>query len=141
MKRLAVILVRGFVGMSQPVRDTLAMLSLSRKNMCIVVPDTPVIRGMMQKAKDYITWGEIADETYTKLLKERGKEYKGRLTDSKERYSYTVLQDGEKSYKKYFTLNPPRKGFGRKGIKVSFAAGGALGYRREKINDLIVRML
>lgn len=39
------------------------------------------------------------------------------------------------------TLNSPRKGFGRKGVKMPFSKGGALGERKEKINDLIERML
>ena len=43
--------------------------------------------------------------------------------------------------KKFFRLSPPRKGFGRKGIKFAFTKGGALGYRGIKINDLIKRML
>ena len=42
---------------------------------------------------------------------------------------------------KPFRLNPPRGGFERKGIKVSFNSGGALGYRGEKINSLIKKML
>ena len=43
--------------------------------------------------------------------------------------------------KPFFRLNPPVKGFDRKGIKVPFSLGGALGYRKEKINDLIKRMV
>ena len=43
--------------------------------------------------------------------------------------------------KNFFRLSPPVKGFDRKGIKVQFSLGGALGYRKEKINDLIKRMV
>jgi large subunit ribosomal protein L30 len=38
-------------------------------------------------------------------------------------------------------MSPPRKGFERKGIKISYSIGGALGDRKEKINELIVRMI
>lgn len=38
-------------------------------------------------------------------------------------------------------LNPPRKGFERGGIKRAFKAGGVLGYRAEKINDLLNKMI
>ncbi len=38
-------------------------------------------------------------------------------------------------------LAPPRGGWERKGIKKSFAEGGALGYRGRKMDDLIKRML
>ena len=51
-----------------------------------------------------------------------------------------ITVDGKK-IKPFFRLNPPAKGFGRKGIKVSFKAKGALGYRADKINDLIKRMI
>ena len=47
----------------------------------------------------------------------------------------------KKSDKKVLRLGPPRKGYGRKGIKKDFSIGGALGDRKEKINDLVRRML
>ena len=43
--------------------------------------------------------------------------------------------------KPHYTLSPPRGGFGRKGVKTAFGKSGALGNRKEKINDLIMRML
>ena len=118
MSKLAIIRVRGLIGLEREIKDTLNMLKLFRKNYCIILEDTPITKGMISKAKDYITWGEIDEETLKLLTEKRGK--KGI---------------------KFFRLNPPKKGFGRKGIKVSFKAGGALGYRKEKINDLIKRML
>ncbi len=139
---IAVVAVRGVVKAPQQVGDTLAMLNLHRKNHCIIVGTTPAIKGMVHKVKDYVTWGEISDATFTELVQQRGEEYKGRQTDIKEKYQYKgILNVNGRKYKKYFRLNPPRKGFGRKGIKVQFAAGGALGYRGEKMNDLIRRML
>ncbi len=43
--------------------------------------------------------------------------------------------------KPYFRLTPPVKGFERGGIKKPFSMGGVLGYRKEKINALIQRMM
>ena len=140
-KLLAVVLVRGLVKVSQPVKDTLALLNLNRKNHCVVIKGNPVNLGMIKKVKDYIAWGEIDEKTYQQLVEKRGEEYQSRLTDRKEKYNYNTLEVAGKKYKPYFRLNPPQKGFGRKGIKVAFKAGGALGYRAEKINDLIIRML
>jgi len=37
-------------------------------------------------------------------------------------------------------LPPPRKGYGRKGVKMPFKKAGAYGDRNEKINELITRM-
>lgn len=112
---IAIVLVRGIVGTSEQTRATLRMLNLDRKNHCVIVPKTPSFLGMVQKVKDYITWGDLDAETIA-LLKKR-------------------MED------KIVRLQPPRKGFGRKGIKVPFNVGGALGYRGEKINDLLRRMM
>jgi large subunit ribosomal protein L30 len=122
-RMFAVVLVRGMIRARHDVKQTLISLRLHRKNACIVRKDTPQFRGMLTRAKDYITWGEIDNETYKLLMQKRGQ------------------KDSEGLLKPFFRLNPPRKGFGRKGIKTSFTAGGGLGYRQDKMNDLIVRML
>jgi len=41
----------------------------------------------------------------------------------------------------FFRLKPPVKGFEKGGIKKPFAQGGVLGYRTNKVNDLLKRML
>ena len=43
--------------------------------------------------------------------------------------------------KLFFKLRPPEGGFERKGVKHPFSMGGVLGYRKEKINELLMRML
>ncbi|MBI2650458.1 uL30 family ribosomal protein, partial [Candidatus Woesearchaeota archaeon] len=63
-KKLAAIRVRGLTGIRTKTEDNLRMLRLYKKNYCCVVPDTPVYAGMLKSAKDYITWGEIDDETF-----------------------------------------------------------------------------
>jgi large subunit ribosomal protein L30 len=122
---VAAILIRGYIGMRQDIKDTLKMLRLFRKNYCIVVEATPSNMGMLSKAKDYITWGEIDDPTLKLLIEKRSEKN----------------PDDPKKTKGFFRLQPPRKGFERKGIKTPFSKGGALGYRGEKINDLIKRMI
>ncbi len=141
MAKVAIVLVRGLVNVNQGVKDNLTMLHLTRKNNCVVVEDSAVMRGMIKKSKDYITWGEISEETFSLLLEKKGEEFKSRLQDAKKKYSYSFLEVAGKMYKPYFRLNPPRKGFGRKGIKMPFKLGGALGNREDKMNDLVVRML
>ena len=140
-RKIAVVLVRGFVDVWKPIKDTFEMLRLNRKNYCVIIEDNPSNRGMLKKVKDYVTWGPISKETLTELVAKRGQEFKGRTMDSKEKYSYKSLEFDGKLYKPYFRLNPPRKGFGRKGIKIPFGKGGALGNREEKMNDLVLRML
>lgn len=126
MSKLALVRVRGQTGINKPTKDTLNMLKLYKNNYCVVVDKTPVVLGMIKKINRYITWGEVSEETL-KLLekrKEKTKDKKGKVIE-----------------KKFFRLNPPKKGFGRKGIKKSFREKGALGYRGLKINDLIKRMV
>lgn len=142
MSKIAIVRVRGSVNLSKEVKDTLNLLRLYKKNYCAVVEDSPSYKGMIDKVKDYIAYGEIEDSTYKELLEKRSEEYKGREEDrnGKIKYGGFVTANG-KNIKPFFRLSPPRKGFGRKGIKVSFKAHGALGYRGEKINELLKRMI
>jgi len=142
MKKIAIVRVRGSVNLRKEIKNTLNLLRLYRKNYCVIVEDNPSYKGMIKKVKDYVTYGEIDDETYKELIEKRGEEYKGREKDRKGKINYKkfILIENKK-IKPFFRLNPPRKGFGRKGIKVGFKAKGALGYRGDKINDLLKRMI
>ena len=120
--KIAVVRIRGNIGLKNEVRDTLKMLNLHRNNYCAVVPNNSNYQGMLQKVKDYVTYGEIDEETYKLLVEKRGEKKGDKL-------------------KAFFRLSPPKKGFERKGIKVPFKRGGVLGYRESKINDLIKRMI
>lgn len=121
--KLAAILIRNTTSASPEARKTLKLLGLLKKFTCVVVQNNVMNRGMLEKIKDYTTYGEV-DESTTKMLEEkRGK--KGR----------------EGKPRKDFHLHPPRGGFERKGIKRSHYQGGALGYRGAKINDLIKKMV
>jgi large subunit ribosomal protein L30 len=155
-KQLAVIRIRGRSGVAKKINDTLDMMRLYKQNGCVVIPSTPVYLGMLHKAKDYITWGEIDEETFKTLLKKRGKIVGNKpLTEeylqSQTKLGFeTFVKDVFEAKKKlkdvpgikpYFKLMPPKKGFERNGIKRAFSMGGALGYRKEKINELIKRMI
>ncbi|MBI2541102.1 50S ribosomal protein L30 [Candidatus Woesearchaeota archaeon] len=141
-KQLAAIRIKGMVNTNRRIEDTLSMLRLYRRNYCAVAPDTHIIVGMLKKAKDCITWGEIDNDTFKMLVEKRGEEFKGTEKDSKNKIEYNdfAVIDNKK-IKKYFRLNSPKKGFGRKGLKHTFKEGGALGYRGSAINDLIKRMI
>lgn len=138
---LAVVLVRGLADVTKKIKDTLIMLRLTKRNRCVVVQNNPMMLGMIIKAKDYVTWGEIDMEALKDLVDKKGMEYEGRLQDTKGKYSYKCFEFAGKMYKPYFNLNSPKKGFGRKGIKVPFSVGGGLGDRKDKIVDLIKRMV
>ncbi len=140
--RLAAIRLRGRTQIRTKIEDTLKAMRLYKNNYCAVIPNNPIYLGMLKKAKDYLTWGEIDEETFNSLLDKRGEQFNRRESDTKNiiKYADYFIHDNKK-YKKYFRLSPPRKGLGRKGIKHSFKEGGALGYRGAAINNLIKRML
>lgn len=123
MSKIAVILLRGRIGIHRDVIKTLDLLRLKKKHVCVVIEDNAANKGMLQKAKDAITWGLIDEETHKELVEKRGK------------------KDAEGNIKPFYTLNPPKGGFERKGIKQPYNLGGALGNRKEKINELIKKML
>lgn len=125
MVKFAVIRIRGITGVKEPIARTLGMLNLHKVNFCTIVDDNPSNKGMIFKAKDYITWGEVDDATLKELLTKRG-EPNPRKPDHT---------------KPFFRLNPPKKGYGRNGVKHTFKEGGGLGYRGQKINDLLKRMI
>jgi len=147
--------VRGTVNVRPDTKRTLQLLNLTRTNHCVLLEEKPSIKGMLQVAKDYITWGEIEKDVLSKLITSRGKiEGDKELTDDyiKSTTSYNSIDklsqaiiDNKFKYKDVpnvkpiFRLNPPKKGY--EGIKKSFANKGTLGYRGKEINKLIQRMI
>jgi large subunit ribosomal protein L30 len=141
-KMLAVVRVRGKANLRHDVKETFEHLNLHTKNWCVFLEDTPTIRGMIAKVKDYITWGEVTPEMVDEIFKKRGEAYMQREKDAKGVIEYNkFISHGGKKYKRFIRLSPPKKGYGQKGIKNSFSEGGALGNRNEKINDLLKRMI
>ncbi|MCS7373527.1 MAG: 50S ribosomal protein L30 [archaeon GB-1867-097] len=152
---LAIIRIRGTVGVSGEIKDTLKMLRLNRRNHATLIDDRPSYIGMLKKAAEYVTWGEIDLETLELLLRRRG-ELKGgkKLTDEyvKEKLKLNGIRElSEKLFKgelkleqlydikPIFRLHPPSGGF-KGSVKKHFKAGGELGYRGRKINELIRKM-
>lgn len=154
--KIAVIRIRGIIGMDQRIEDTFRKLRLFKKNGCVVIDNRKDYLGALIRIKDYATWGEINEETFKELLLKRGKlpgnkslnedylKEKSKLdiiSFVKEFFSFKKEFKDVPGLKPFFRLGMPRSGFERKGIKVPFSLGGALGYRKDKINDLIKRMV
>ncbi|MFQ5552787.1 MAG: 50S ribosomal protein L30 [Thermoplasmata archaeon] len=151
---VAAIRVRGGIRVRGDIADTLRMLRLHRPNHCVVLPPQETYLGMLQKAKDYITWGEVDGEVLAQLLAARGRRVGGKpLTEAHVKEmgyaSMPALAEavlgGEADLqrlgdvKPVFRLSPPRKGY--EGVKRSFRDGGALGDRGAAINELLLRMM
>ena len=155
-KRIAIIRIKGKAGLKKTVKDTFLLLRLYKKNSCVVVPNTQSYVGMLTKIKDCSTWGEIDEQTLKLLLEKRGrlpgnKQLTNEYLQQKLKMNIDQFAKEFINFKKelkdipglklFFKLTPPRQGFEDKGIKVQFSQGGVLGYRKDKINDIIQRML
>jgi large subunit ribosomal protein L30 len=148
-----VIRVRGSTGVIADIKDTLDLLNLTRISHAVLVEENPSMKGMLQKAKDNLTWGEIDGETLTEIIEKRGKlvggdkvteEYLKENTDfsSFEELANALINAEIKAkdinMKPVFRLHPPRKGY--ESIRLTYNEGGTLGYRGEEIIDLAKRM-
>ncbi len=148
-----VIRIRGTTGVKRGIADTLDMLRLNRISHAVLVDETDSYKGMLQKGKDYITWGEVNAETLAKIIAKRGRlvgdahvtdEYLKENTDYKsiEELANALIKGEIKAQdvgmKPVFRFHPPRKGY--KGIRKPVTEGGSLGYRGEDINNLAIKM-
>ena len=152
-----VVRVRSNVNVERSIRETMDYLNLTKVNHAVIIPENDQYRGMLQKAKDYITWGEATEAIVERMLTERGRmSGDSPLTDDlvKESTDFKNIKDFAKSVtsgestvkdvpglKRVFRLHPPRGPKGWGGIKRSFVVGGALGARGDAINNLVDRMI
>jgi large subunit ribosomal protein L30 len=151
----AVIRVRGQPDVSYDIEYTMGLLGVNKVNHCAIVPENASTKGMLQKVKDYTTYGEINAETLAQLIRVRGRlsgdrmitdEYLAANSEFKtvDDLAKAIIENDYRmkdveAAKPVFRLHPPVKGY--EGNKRSYKNGGALGYRGEAINDLIARML
>lgn len=113
--KIAVIRITGEVGLRKDIIETLNRLRLRKKYGCMILEDpTKEQRGMVNKVKDFVAFGEINEDIYKKLVEKR-----------------------KTKIKNFFRLHPPRGGIK---TKLHFPKG-VLGDHKEKINKLIERML
>lgn len=110
---LAAIRVRGQVDVPEKISATLDSLGLRKRNQLVLIQeDNDAHKGMLNKAKDYIAYGEISEELAEELQ--------------------------EKSEDGAVSLTPPSGGFSD--TRKNVADGGALGKRKE-MDELVQKML
>ena len=152
-----VVRVRSDRGVERRIRHTMAMLNLTRVNHATIVPESSTYAGMLQKSKDFVTWGVIDANTIESLLKERGRMVGNKPVDDaaiKANSEFKSMKDfakalasGEATMKSVDGLNPvlrlhpPRVSKGWGGIKRAYSVGGALGFRGDEISSLAERMI
>jgi len=154
--KLIVLRLRGDVDVRDEIRQTLKMLRLHKVNHATLIDVNESYLGMLQKVKDYATWGEISLDTLEKLIAKRGRAAGNKAINDK----YVISNSKFSSVKKFtealatskasisdlhglkpvFRLHPPKGGFdGKK--KRAVKEGGELGYRGKDINRLLQKMI
>jgi large subunit ribosomal protein L30 len=155
-----IIRIRGTVDVRPEVEHTLYLLRLRQRFAASLYHSSlPGLEGMLQKIRDWATWGEIDRDTLIQLIRVRGRligdkpitdewvqknlglyggipELADKLLSGE--IMYHKLED--KGVKPFFRLHPPRGGF-KGSIKRHYGDGGELGYRGTAINELVRRML
>jgi large subunit ribosomal protein L30 len=151
--------VRGTVNITGKIADTLEMLRLNRPMHAVVIPKTESYLGMVNRAKDYVAYGDVDAQTLAALIKARGRVMGDKPIDdafvktaTENKYATidafakavaegkaTLKELGEDA-KPVFRLNPPVGGF-KGSTKKHFTVKGELGYRGKEINELIKRMM
>lgn len=114
---IAAVRIRGDLDVAEKVSRTLHDLKLRKRNQCVLYEDTDAIKGMLNRAKDYIAYGEVDDETVEKLSERKG----------------STVEAGD-----VVSLPPPSKGF--KDTRKQHGQGGSLGERGD-MDQLIQRMV
>lgn len=115
---LGIVRLKGNVGTDRSLRSALVSLGMKKTNTVVFLPDTLSVKGLLKKCNSIITWGEVTEE----WMKAKGFDSSGAKMHGKG---------------KVVPLSPPRGGF--KSFHHSYPRGD-LGYRGDKIKDLIERM-
>ncbi len=153
--KLAVVRIRGSVNVPREYRRIMEQLGIPRPNNVVLVEDNDTYKGMLQKIRHLVTFGQPSVEVIDMLLRKRGEvQGYGKLTDqyvadhtgfSSIKELAEAIHRGEANVtdvpllKRTFRCSPPSKGY--EGIKKPFEVGGAFGDRGEEIDSLLKRMI
>jgi len=155
-KTLLVIRIRGAPHMNYKIEDTLKMLRLHHVNHAVLLQNDKTIAGMLNRARDYIAFGEVDAGTVLKILRSRAllvgskpltEEHVKNKTEFKTIEELAnAIAEGKIKVKDVFNLKPvfrfgPPKGGFRGSIKKAFNSGGPLGYVGPYINSLANQMI
>jgi len=152
---LLILRIRGSVAISRELEYVFKLLHINRKNHATIIQRSPSYLGMIQRIKDYATWGEASADTISLLLRERGF-IKGnkKLTDDyvKAKLGYGSIDELSEAIssskaeflklpdvKPVLRLHPPKGGF--HGSTKKPYPEGELGYRGADINKLVKEMV
>ena len=77
-----VIRVRSDRTVERSIRETMESLNLTRVNHAVLIPESDTYAGMLQKVKDFVTWGEISAEAIAGFSVHRRKQTQDKAAHS-----------------------------------------------------------
>jgi large subunit ribosomal protein L30 len=143
---ICIIRIAGEVKVKPEIVETLYRLRLRKKYACTLInPSNAGLKGMVEKVKHSVAYGEIDRETLVELLKARAQKIGSTEIKKAVKEDYEEIADElisgksltELGFKGFFRLHPPRKGINS---KIQYPKG-ALGNHKSDINKLVRRML
>ena len=135
---IIVVRISGLVEMPPAAQESLYRLRLRRKYSATLIKPTRDNLILLGKLRNFVAYGDINKETLKLLIDKRAKSLDNKKVDSA-----FIMENLEKKnlqslgIKPIFRLHPPRHGIDS---KIHFPKG-VLGDNKEKINELIRRML
>ncbi len=132
--------ISGQVGLSHSDKTALDNLRLRRKYAAVLLKDNEQNRSMLVRVRNLVAYGKVDSDTLKELIEKRGQSLDSKKVDSSKVSSELSKKSLEElGLKPFFRLHPPRGGIES---KKHFGVGkGVLGDNKEKINDLVRRML
>ena len=137
---IAVIRISGLVEMPPKAQEALYRMRLRRKYSSVLLKPTKENLSLLKEVRNFVAYGNIDDGTLKLLIEKRGFSLNKKKIDAN-----SVIEQLDKKnldslgLKPFFRLHPPRGGIDS---KIHFPKKkGVLGDNKEKINDLIRRIL
>ncbi|MEA3329775.1 MAG: uL30 family ribosomal protein [Nanoarchaeota archaeon] len=137
---IVIIRIKGMVDRNRDIVETLSRLRLRRKYSCVVLAENDVIKGMLQKVRSFIAYGEIDKDTLVELIKARGQLIDKADKIDAEKIADEIIKKGnmkDLKIKPFFRLHPARGGI----VSKQHFPKGVLGNHGVEINKLVRRML
>ena len=137
----AIIRISGMINNTEKLEETLHRLRLRRKYSMVLAKESPELEKLLILIRNHTAYGNIDDETLKLLIQKRAvaKNKSKKINVEK---TIEQLEKGlsDIDIKPFFRLHPPRGGIDAK-KHFGTTKKAVLGDNKEKINDLIRRML
>lgn len=138
---ILVIRISGMVNVSADIEEALNRARLRRKYSAVLLKPTRENLFLLKKIRNHVAFGTVNHETLAELIEKRAEALNSKTKIDAEKIISSIEKKPlqELGIKPFFRLHPPRGGIEAKN---HFGVGkGVLGDNKEKINDLVRRML